>query len=90
MYFITQPQNLVEFGKKSRIREAPNFSTDADSSTNILVSDGVSPGQLLGGNFEKFKKKFQIFSFFLNIFLNFFNFYFFLVASSASSSLKTL
>ena len=30
--------------KKSRIRETPNLSTDADSKTNIFVSAGVQEG----------------------------------------------
>ena len=30
--------------KKSHIRETPNLSTDADSSTNIFVSAGIKKG----------------------------------------------
>ena len=32
------------YTKKSRIRETPNLSTDADSSTDIFVSAGVKKG----------------------------------------------
>ena len=34
----------LKYNIKSRIRETPNLSTDADSSTNILVSAGIKKG----------------------------------------------
>ena len=36
--------NVCEKKKKSRIRETQNLSTDADSSTDIIVSAGVKIG----------------------------------------------
>ena len=34
----------AQLSKKSRIRETPNLSTDADSNTNIFVSAGIKKG----------------------------------------------
>ena len=43
--FFMSENLLIKFlSKKTRIRESPNLSTDADSSTNILVFAGVKKG----------------------------------------------
>ena len=44
-------------GKKSRIQDTKNISTDADSSTNIFVSAGVKKGAAAQGAFKPKKIK---------------------------------
>ena len=41
---LKQLLNVYLIRKKSRILETPNLSTDANSSTNILVSTGIKTG----------------------------------------------